>query len=227
MKTSNKLLIAMALIIISYCVADAIALKAEYLKGDFKKPYYGMKPVHIDNFSAINNNAVSAINLTIEYGDKYAIWVDDKLADDLVFTLNNNVLNISRKIIAKPDYPHNVHVICPRIDRLTCGVKTAETLIHYTTTVIRNFKQDSLYIQLNNNSALNFQSNVIGFLNASVKFGNLNINAENVIGMAKFEVLNQSELTIENASIENATYKCSENAKVSLIGKALNLLPKP
>ncbi|MFD2145039.1 hypothetical protein [Mucilaginibacter antarcticus] len=86
MKTSNKLLIALVLIAVAYSIANAFALKAEYLKGDFKSRFFGMNKVSLAGFDAVDNNVANALDVTVEYGNEYAVWIDKKAIGDVTFS---------------------------------------------------------------------------------------------------------------------------------------------
>src|SRR5665213_2713712 len=94
MKTSNKILMAAALVVIAWLVIYDNALKAEYVKGDFKKPHYHMLQLNFSNFNTIEHNAGNIIGLKIEKGP-YSVWVDDYVKDKITISQNGQDLTIN------------------------------------------------------------------------------------------------------------------------------------
>jgi hypothetical protein len=226
MKTSNKLLIALVLIAIVYSIANAFALKAEYLKGDFKSRFFGMNKVSLNGFDVVDNNVANALDVTVEYGKEYAVWIDKKAVDDVTISKKGSVLNIDFKRDDVPAYRNRVVIICPRLSSLKSGYKSLMGKDGGAITTIRGFTQDSLLVRVNNATQLNLDSNNLKKLDAQINAGELTLTKTNKITMGSFEVKSDAynHLTIEDAEIEKVKYNFVGDAKVSLTGKALKLL---
>ena len=84
MKTSNKLLLLLGIIIISSLIFYDLELRAEYIKGEYKSRFYNMTNKRIEGFTSIENNA-SNLYVRIEQGDKFDIHYGKEMERKIVF----------------------------------------------------------------------------------------------------------------------------------------------
>ncbi len=238
MKTSNKLLLAAALMISAYCVASAFALKKEYLKGDYKKRFYNMKQVKLADFDAVYAD-VPSTNISIEYGPEYAIWGNKDL-EDIDITKKGKTLKIEMKPFAKPSngYGYQIIVICPELKSLKLGDKLDpqrelainnepwNNKINGSYNEIKGFKQAAMSVEVNNATYLTLIENKLGNFNGAANWGNLTLTRINTIDSANIDIKSFCEFNIDNAAIKYPTYKFANTAKVTVTGEALHLLKK-
>src|ERR1700744_785340 len=97
MKTSNKLLLTVVIIAISYLVIYDFSLGAEYLKGDYKTEFYHMHKQPISSFETVEHNAANIFNVKIEKGPEYAIWLSNNIDDQVIIDQHNQTLAIACK----------------------------------------------------------------------------------------------------------------------------------
>jgi len=71
MKTSNKLLAVVTAVILIFLVIYDRDLRAEYLKGEFKSPFYQMEQLSFKDFSNVRNNSADKLGVQIKKGDKF------------------------------------------------------------------------------------------------------------------------------------------------------------
>lgn len=224
MKTSNKLLVATAtLLLISVLVFDN-AIRAEYLKGDYKREHYGMVSVPLKDFDAILDNAAHETHLDVSQGDKFEIWIDKSSKDRLDFTLENHLLKINFKNInGNRDRNDIIHIKCPRLNSLSTAVSPGSKIIAFWgTTTVGWFKQDSLRIT----------SNAPGTISVAGQYKKLNVltyQGEVGIGGSKidtanFDIRNDGKLIVDDVPIGKVNYKLSEKARVTLSGNAAKQL---
>ncbi|NNU34486.1 hypothetical protein HK413_10845 [Mucilaginibacter sp. S1162] len=113
MKTSNKFLIAAALVIVISLAVHDFALQAAYLKTNYKDRFYRMEQLIFTDFNAIDLKPSGYTNVTIERGPKFAVWVNDVAKKELSFNKTDHLLNIAVK--EKTDFysTKNIIIICP------------------------------------------------------------------------------------------------------------------
>jgi hypothetical protein len=238
MKTSNKLLLAVLLIISAYCVASAFALKTEYLKGDYKSRFYRMTNFNLSDFDAVYADIPNTA-ITIEQGDKFAVWVTSDL-HDIEVARKNNTLTLNYKSTTRPTYGYgsSVVIICPRLVSLTLGTKLPReqklaiqqdfitNKIDGAFNTISGFKQDTMAVEVNNATHLNLGKSAIQSFNAVVNWGGLSVSRDNKLNIANFDIKNYCEFDLDHADIKKPTYKLSNTAKIIVTGEAVPLLNK-
>ncbi len=239
MKTSNKLLAVVAAIILIYLVIYDNGLQAEYLKGEFRSPFYQMEQLSFKDFNSVRNNSADKVGIQIKKGDKFQVWIKSRLKDKMAVTQQGKTLVLQMTKQNGTEiwgYDSGVIIICPQLDSLTT-VTDAESsnrkadyknAWYNTTTVIVGFNQQKMILNLKKVTGVSLAGNQIDDLEATV--GNktigkasLNINASNRIKQATIQVPGKSELILSSPAIENFNYTISDSAKITLTGKALQL----
>jgi hypothetical protein len=226
MKTSNKLLLVSFIIILGYLVVYDFSLRAEYLKGTFKDSFYGKTPIAITNFDGIEDNAANSTYLTIEQGPKFAIWIDKNTQRDLIITKNGKTLNIDYKTGVQDieDMSYEIHVICPNLTSLTTRYKSLTGLRNRGgVNTITGFTQDSMKLEVSNQTFITLTHNTINNLTATVNSGLLSIVQTNTINTGNFDIKSDGHFTVLDAEIKKANYQFADSSTISLTGKALRL----
>jgi hypothetical protein len=241
MKTSNKLLLsALILFVISVTIYN-YALKAEYLLGNYKKPYRDYKSINIKDFNEIEVNSVDLMLVTIEQGD-FAIH-QQKDGDSVKFSRLGNKLVMNINLDEKPDpknhfrrWKNRIIISCPKLVSLT--ESAGQILIKgklpkdisYSYNVdssddwgitLRKFNMDSLSVNMWAGS-LDFVQNNIKHLGLKAKSTSIvNINKGNKIEQANLQMNDFSELKLGKLIIPQLTYYVADSAKISLNGATL------
>lgn len=232
MKTSNKLLVLATLIIIGYLVAYDFALKAEYLKGDYKSPFYHMQRIPVSSFNAIEHNIGNYTDVRIEQGAEFGVWVNKRLKDEITVSQHGKTLHID--YTGKSNFPHrffeaNVLIICPAINSVTSR-PLARSISPWAsaTTHITGFKQDELNIRSYKMSEIVLSKDTLNKLNAATgdSRATLTINGNNAIKDASFNLLGRSEIRLLDPAIDKSGFKYTDSTTMILSGRALNLLQK-
>ena len=235
MRTSTKILsAALALIIASLLVYDT-KLKAEYLKGDFRKPFGGFAQANFSNFNSIELRSGTAVNLVIEKGP-YKVLVDPDAGDFVKISQQGGKLIIDASF--KDHYrslasDYTVFISCPGLTTFTSdarydvnGSKVTDTLPNMfwkKPTLISGFSEGSLAITEDNGSNVRLENNHLAHLNAvaGVSYhagATLTIGPGNIFNAADFRVLNKSTLNIESPAGNNITYHLADSAHLSTSG---------
>ncbi len=236
MKTSNKILVVITIVIVGYLVVFAAGLKAEYLKGDFKTRFYQMEQLSFKNFTSIKHNIGDRVNVKIEKGDKYQVWMKTYLKDQIDIKQIGQTLVINAVKNNKVWTSNNaIIIICPKIDSLTITSaaeinKTIDENSSYDVyNLIKNFNQPKMFIKLNKLTALELEANRIDDLQA-IAGDNvtgkayLDINHTNIFKVANISVPGKSELKLENPTIGKLIYAIADSAKITTFGKSLPLI---
>ena len=249
MKTSNKILIVAVLVVMAWLVIYDTALKAEYVKGDFKKPHYRMQQLNFSNFNIIEHNAGNIIGMRVEKGS-YGVWVDDYIKDKIKVSQHGQTLQVD--YIGKENFSdyRGITISCPDVVSITSSAfigpekngmnrylrKNGNSMVidyfQHGTIIVTGFDQPTLTLQANEFTEFELQKNTMGLLTAKIgdskngKAG-LTINPDNKITDADLQVPGKRSLTLDNVAIGKITCKMSDSADIQLTGKAVHLLDKP
>jgi hypothetical protein len=222
MKTSNKLLVAATTLIIVYLVAYDLSIKAEYMKGDYKSRFYGFDQMPVKDFDAITDSIGNTVDVIIEQGPAYAVWLNRDTKKDF----NINVKNKNLSINFKPDkvtHPDVIYVICPKLHNL--NVKAAEERGGGgSNTSISGFKQDSMQVYGRGSSLIHLSENVVKQLNIDISgFGILlDIGNTNKIVNGNFNIGNEARFELLGPVVEKPVYNVSDKATVTLTGETMH-----
>lgn len=237
MKTSNKLLIAAILVIIVSMVTYDFALRAEYVKGEYKNRFYEKENLGFKGFKSIDNRAANYLTLSVERGDHFEVWVDKNLKDRIKISKIGDQLIVDvmdRKSPKIVFYGNTITIICPSINEITTQplwlVKEDQGIYPSdATTSLSGFNQQNLSLIVKEFTHLNLEKTKIENLNATV--GNnssthayLFIASNNQIGNANINVLGTNQLSIENPKINKTNFTISDSANVNFSGSILKQL---
>jgi hypothetical protein len=228
MKTSNKLLIAIGLLIVVAIVSFNMALKAEYLKGTYKSRYYNLVPVQLKDFDAIEDYTAHETFLDVTQSNKFEVWVDKEADKDMVLSVQNHVLKIDFKTVkSKEPRNHVIHITCPQLKSLVTEMRPGADIIYTWGSVsIGIYKQDALTINKRSPGTIYVGGNILKKLNVSMTDGDLTVGGTIKVDTANFDMRGYSKLTIDNIAIPKLSYKFADSAKVVLSGSSLKQLPK-
>ncbi len=236
MKTSNKLLLAAILIIIISMVTYDFALRAEYLKGTYKSPFYEMEKLNIEGFTVLDNSAANLISVQIKYGKTYGIYISKDVKDKLHISKKGNILFIDVADKIKPNidpYRNSIIIVCPLLDKVITSsliIKAVAEWDNYNgTTAISGFNQQDLSLIVNKSTSIKLEKNKIGYLQGLVgdsltKNASLFIPSNNQINDAVIKVAGKNQLSIENPKISRNSLTISDSAIVNLGGSILKQL---
>lgn len=225
MKTSNKLLLIATLIMFGYLVVFNFQLKAEYLKGDYKSQFYGMQQTPLNSFNTIEHKAANLINLHIEKGPVFAVWMNESVKDRIIITQRNNTLYIDYKDKTHfKNYLAGIIVTCPAVNSIIAKpITIPDTQFWSATTTISGFDQDVMNINANRSTEIELTKNAINNLNAGTGESNaaLTIQNDNQIKNATFKIAGKSLLK-QLAVITNPNYSYTDSATITLNGKSFH-----
>jgi hypothetical protein len=235
MRTSTKILCAaLALIITSLLVYDT-KLKAEFLKGDFRKTFGDFVPANFSNFNSIELQSATAINLLVTKGP-YKVMTDPTTGDFV------KISQQGRKLVIKANFNDHyrsmsgdyvVFISCPDIRSFTSdarysrrGTVVTDSIAYnilWRPTRITGFTSDSLTVTANNASNIVLENNHIGNLEIIAGVGPntgpaITIGNGNIFNSARFYIKNKSTLCIRSAAGNHITYHIADSATLITAG---------
>ena len=235
MKTSNKLLIAIGVLIVISMVSFDMALRAEYLKGDYKSPYYNMVSIPVKDFDAIEDctsyDTFTEIN-TGAYadstGNKQQIWISKEGQKDVAFAVKDRVLRISFKTPnSEQNRAYSIHIKCPRLNRITRGPTPGDKIMYESGNLtISVIKQDSIRIENKVWGIINLTPVYMKKVNVVMNQGSLNIGGNGDAEVVNFDIRNNSRVDIGNIKMGKVNYKLADSAHITLPGAAWNKISR-
>lgn len=241
MKASNKLLVIITIAVIAYIVVFDSELKAEYLKGDFKDPLFGMEKMPIKDFSNIEHLSANVLDATIEKGPEFTVLIRKDLKDKVKLTKRGNTLVI--EFIGKFErynmyFGGGIKIICPQLNSITTKPFIQKNIEEnhdgqnneYVGDIdVVGFDQPKMVLNAGPLTQIELKDNKLDSMKSTIGDntyykGGLNINANNSIKFANIKVLGNSELKMTNPKIGTVKHDISDNASLVLTGSALRLL---
>jgi len=244
MKTSNKILIVAGLVVMGWVLIYDMAVKAEFVKEDYKKPHYQMKQLVFTNFNTIQHNAGNIIGIEVEKGP-YGVWVDEFMDDKIAITQHGQTLQIDYTGTDYHGSGRGIVINCPDLVSITTNafIKAGKSnnyeyqnnyvnsiIINgqYTPTSVEGFTAPLMNVCANEFTSIILENNTLGQLNAKIGDSKgragLTVRPDNKITSADLQVPGKSALVLDNVAIGKIAYKLADSADVRLTGKAAHLL---
>ena len=242
MKTSNRLILIGALFTLAALVTYDFLLKAEYLSGDYKIPFKNYIQLPWKDFDAVEVNASTVANVKLVQGP-FSVRVDDNALDYLKITQTKNRLKIDAGFENLYNNSPNEYILviaCPKLMELVTSANyhvdntaitdsVAREDWNMRRTWIEGFKQDSLSIIQDYGSTVTLANNNLRTLKALVgknagSGSKLVIKENNQLKVADLDIRHVSKLQLENAAIQDLSYRLADSAKLIITGNARDLL---
>jgi len=240
MKTSNKLLLAALLVLLTSLTAYNMALRAEYRKGDYKDPLHGYTSLGFKDFTEIDLSAAGSANVKVVAGP-FGVRVSPRAAEFVKVSQQGTRLVVQVDFKNPEQYlrwGQTLVISCPQLAQLTAantyrvaGQLKGQNKIRPTQVQVQGFRQDSLRVRLDQASNVTLLQNRLSYLGAVAgatpgSTAGLTLAPTNYIGEADLNMQHQSELTINNVAIPQLTYHFADSAKATLTGAALHSLAR-
>jgi hypothetical protein len=245
MKTSNRLILCALLLILLTQLGYDHLLKAEFISGRYKDAYKDYVKLNYKNFDVVDLESSTAANVKFVQGPF-------KIIADSVATSNIKISQEGKKLIITAAYdkeylwnanPYLIVISCPKLSAVHAGATyTVNKNIAVTDTInyiswnmrrvlIDGFKQDSLAITQDFGSTVELANNDLVHVTATVgksagSGSKIILLNGNRLKNANFEILNRSELVINNGGIENIHYHLADSAKMTIGAGSQNLFKK-
>ena len=183
-------MITAILIVLSSLILYDFALKAEYLSmkelGKDKKAnrFSEYEQTPVKNFSSIEFKAANAFSISVEYGEKEAVWIKKDVKGKITVNQvgNNLIVDLSKEGKLRNYYSqgYDMVIICPHLNKVNTEafrfIKSNTDIKKETTTTnynglpmeIRGFEQDSLLLNIADYTKLTLNKNRFKYVNAFV-----------------------------------------------------------
>jgi len=210
-------------------------LRAEYLKGNYTKPFNDYVALNYSGFNEVELNSSTAINIKIVQGPFKVLANPDAIEFLRVSRQSNRLIvnasfsNQYRSI--NTDYI--LYISCPNLSSFkadahyTTGsnkvIDTAANDFAWKPTLISGFIEDNLNIQETHASNIVLENNKLNNLTATVGINeksrsNLTIGDNNRFTTTDLNILNRSQLWIKSANSNNLNYHLADRATLVVNG---------
>jgi hypothetical protein len=226
MKTSNKLLITAVLVILISLTVHDLALKAAYLKTDYKNRFYQMEKLPLADFDAVDLKPSAFTTVTIEQGAKFAVWINNTTKSEMSVNKDGRTLKIFYKVKTDDYTGKNIIIICPSLKSMVVHERSADRdFTSVGDVIIHNFDLDSLYVRSARGTNINLYNNIITLLNAGTNITGGKISLPtNRIKQSNVNMQGPGSLELyDKKSVGKATYNLSPGTTVTLGGDALSM----
>lgn len=238
MKTSTMFIIAAVVATFIGLTAYNFSLKASFLKGDYKNPYYGLTFNQVQDVNRVELLSANRITIRIQQGKTAGLWLRDRLKGNLVWTKNGNTIKIDLTKEAKDNgfqiWDNELILVMPNTVKLTSRAyhkdKEEEKRANISGSInISGFQQDSMQLDLGRYTRTFLDKLKVNKLNALIgnkEQGNasLVLSSANQINTAAFDIPGSGSLDLMDPNITKTHYTISDQATVSLNGKALQAI---
>jgi hypothetical protein len=240
MKTSNKLLLAALLVLLTSLTAYNMALRNEYSKGDYKDPLHGYASLGFKDFTEIDLSAAGSARVKVVAGP-FGVRLSPRAAELVKVSQQGNRL-VVQVDFKKPNqylgWGQTLVISCPRLAQLTSGTayRVAGALQPKSKNMnsevqVQGFQQDSLRVRLDQASNVTLNGNKLRYLAAVAgatpgSTANLALMPTNHIGAANLDMQHQSELIINDINIPQLKCHFADSTKATLTGAALSSLAR-
>lgn len=235
MKTSIKILLtSLLLIIVSLVVYDS-QLRAEYLQGNFRKPFGDFTPANFRNFNSIELRSGTAINIMVTKGP-YKVMVDPGAGDFVKLSKQGDKLIVQAVFNDHYRYHGNDYTIfisCPNLESFSSDARykvndwtvtdTLPNIFEKKASLISGFNSNKLFITENNGSNILLENNHIDTLRvvagSSYHSGSIiTIGKGNSFDTAYFSIQNKGTLSIEAPAGNHINYHIADSARINING---------
>ncbi|HEX8326809.1 MAG TPA: hypothetical protein VF629_04665 [Hymenobacter sp.] len=238
MKTSNKWLLAALLLLLGSLSAYNMGLRAEHTKGAYKDPKRNTTTLNLKDFSQIDVQAASAMNVNVVAGP-YGVRLNKDAEKYVKLTQQGARLTVS---LAFPDEQQllgsreTLTISLPRLTQLTAsgtyavnGKPRREKAYRGRHVRIEGFRQDSLLLLQDHGTQVDLANNQLGYLRAEAgrtpgSHSVLHIASSNRILGASLNVQHQGELQLEAGGISTLRTQFGDSARATLTGAGLRSL---
>lgn len=237
MKKSTKIFTAAILVLLLSLAIHDFGLRAVYIKGDYKEPYYGFEQRNFKSFDRIELDAATAVNLKVEQGP-FEVRSNPLASGFLKIKQENGILHIS---VEFPEHylglnaPYAIYVHCPELKMLKvsahytfAGHPVTDTIarnLDWKPTLITGFKADSLYIEEDYAANVRLENNQINKLNIIAGLSRhagsaISIGDGNHIVNTNFDIRNYGQLRLQAGTNGTSDYHIADSAHLYIDGIA-------
>ena len=235
MRTSSKILIATFAVFIASLVIYDWGLRAEYLKGDYTKPFNDYVALNYSGFNEIELNSSTAVNIKIVQGP-FKVLANPYAVEFLRVSRQGNRLIVNAAFsdqFRSINTDYILYISCPNLSALyadayynKAGITVTDTTSNdfdWKSTLISGFTEDNLNIKETHASNIILENNKLNNLTATVGINeksrsNLTIGDDNQFKTTDLNILNKIQLWIKSANSNNLNYHLADSATLVVNG---------
>ena len=243
MKSSNIILLVAGIVFLASLTAYNFSVKNEYLRVNYKDPFYEYSKLKFKDFDKIEIKAGNLVDLKIVQKPEFDFRVNKRLEDDFLITQTGSTISIGIKDSTKRSYyyPKSIVIFCPYLKELKVDAQMTlnnngdgKEVPGYLyqgdrQIVLEGFSLDSLSVVQGIFNTVKLSRNKIGRL-VAITGGKVNggsklvVGADNEIRSANFSISNHNQLSLKGGRIDDLQLNPADSASVELQGNALSLL---
>ncbi|HEY2582862.1 MAG TPA: hypothetical protein VGI43_13700 [Mucilaginibacter sp.] len=240
MRTSNKLITAIFLLILLSLFGYDYLLKTAYLTGSYKDPYGDFESLKFKDFDTVDVISSTVANVKFIQGP-FSVKIDRVARDYIKIKQQGKRLqidvNFASSFFGNPN-PYVLLISCPNLNEVNTSAiyqigtrRVTDTVAredwHMRQVLIDGFHQDSLNITQDFGSTIVFNNNSIGSVNALVgkspgSGSEIIVQKTNRFQKTNFDIHNKSKLLLNDAAIQSLNYHLADSAKLIMTGAAIN-----
>jgi hypothetical protein len=244
MKTSIKILIGSACLVLVALVYYDLMVREVFLAGSFKKPFYGFATLNYENFDEIDLSAATAANIIVQQGP-FSIKMDPTASGFVKLSQNSHTLHIDAAFSDHYYSPLSNYILiitCPHLLEFSSDSKytasgklVVDTLasedFRWRPSIIEGFDADSLVINETHAGSVILKNNHIRGLKAVIGIddksrSDMIILNNNWLGTANLDIQNKSQLRLECTHIQSLSYRLADSARLIVTGATQDMIKK-
>ena len=214
MKTSNKLVLLIALVFFGAIVGSAMVLKQTYDNIDFDDPYYGYARNDVGAFHHIKLEGEPWGRVNIKPGEASA-FLHPADAEVFEYEVREDTLFVAYTADAPREFRATAYILAPEVISVHSEGFGCQLI---------GWQGDSLRLSYaGTNGFLALNKGKLSKISASLsERGTLNIGEGNQIGSAHIEVKDESSLIVEGGQVDTLYLDADPKAKIQLPGALLD-----
>ena len=210
--------------------------KELYNANNYKSRYKDMEFMPTPGIERLDIRSANAIDINIEYGTKEGIWIYKSQRKIIKRTVKDNILSLDfiAKLEDKNSFRSSAMILVTKNLKSVVtspGFKDFNNNAPHRSISISNYVLDQLDLKIApqidmslHNLKVNTLTAVIG--NETQDWAELALNSTVTVNHASFDVPGKGKLDLSNPKISKVSYHLSDSARVSLSGKALEVIKR-
>lgn len=236
MKKSNILIVLSVVLILTNLIFNNFKLKQLYNANNYKSRYNDMEFTPTPGIEHLDIQSANAIDIDIEYGTKEGIWIYKSQRKIIKRTVKGNILslNVIEKLEDKNSFSsYGMILVTKNLKSVVTspGFKDFDNNAPHRSISISNYVLDQLDLKIAPHVNVSLSNLKVNTLNAVVgnetqDWAQLALNSNVTVNHASFDVPGKGKLDLSNPKISKVSYHLSDSARVSLSGKALEVIKR-
>jgi len=244
MKTSTKLLLVGLLILVASLATYNVALRAEYNRGEFRKPYHDYTTLTLRDFDEVEVAPGSHLTVKVEAGP-FAVRQHKQIDSVQIVQTGRRLLitDLAKHRNSRSPWAARLVVVsCPHLATLLVNSTAAGAALPQPSTPpnpdlpsadvqVGGFHQDSLLVVADQNAAVELVQNELKQLRvvAGTTPGStaaVRVAKTNKIGAARLDFQHKSAFTLDTPIISDLRYQFADSVRATLPGTTLQALTR-